>query len=98
MKGPRRISMMENLVPRAERGAVAAGATRFLDTLHASPRGQWRTLLLEHIRENLVTVMGLPAERRLDPRQGLTALGLDSLMALELKTRLNASLGLQLPS
>ena len=52
---------------------------------------------MEHVRENLAIVLGLQSGRNLDPRQGLTTLGLDSLMALEFKTRLSATLELQLP-
>jgi acyl carrier protein len=43
-------------------------------------------------------VLGLAGTQRLDDEQGLRDAGLDSLMALELKNRLQLSTGQQLPS
>jgi acyl transferase domain-containing protein len=55
----------------------------------AAPRVR-RKLLLERVREHALNVLGLPTSFALDDRQGLRAIGLDSLLALELRNRLQA--------
>jgi myxalamid-type polyketide synthase MxaE and MxaD len=56
-----------------------------------------RTGLLEaHLQEQMSRVVRLPAAQ-IEPHTSFKNLGLDSLMALELRNRLEASLGLTLP-
>jgi acyl carrier protein len=65
--------------------------------LDAEPGRQRRTTLEEHLREQVARVLRLaPARIGLD--RPLKTLGLDSLMALELRNRLETSLGLTLPA
>jgi acyl transferase domain-containing protein/NADPH:quinone reductase-like Zn-dependent oxidoreductase len=80
--------------PRAER----PGATALAQRLEASPPARRRHVLLAHVSEQTVRVLQLPASRPLDPERGLKDMGLDSLMAVELRNRLQASVGRPLPT
>jgi acyl carrier protein len=55
-------------------------------------------LLATHVRTEVSTVLGLDASRAPQPRQGFFEMGMDSLMAIELRKRLQASLGRTLPA
>jgi phthiocerol/phenolphthiocerol synthesis type-I polyketide synthase C len=69
----------------------------FRRILLAAPEGQRRASLETHLREQAARVLGL-APGRIDPQKPLGSLGFDSLMTLELRNRLEASLGLKLPA
>jgi acyl transferase domain-containing protein/acyl carrier protein len=60
--------------------------------------GQRLSLLTEHIRAQVNKVMGLPPTYRIDERQGFFEVGMDSLMAVELKNLLSNSLQATLPA
>jgi NAD(P)-dependent dehydrogenase (short-subunit alcohol dehydrogenase family) len=63
--------------------------------LAAAPPNRQRDLLLNHVNDQVVKVVGLVAGQAIDPRQPLNELGLDSLMAVELRNLLAA--GLEIP-
>ena len=52
----------------------------------------------EHVRRHVLTVLGAPATLTVRADQGLRDVGLDSLMALELKDRLQVSVEQPLPA
>jgi len=79
-------------------GAAAAGPSEFLAALYAAPPARRRALVGAHLREQVGRVLGLDASVALDEEQGLFDLGMDSLMAVELKNRLEASVGHALPA
>jgi acyl carrier protein len=69
----------------------------FVERLQAAPTQERRNLLVNHLRGELAKVLGVnPAEISL--QKGFFDLGMDSLMAVELRTRLQNSLGCSLPS
>ncbi|HEX2080595.1 MAG TPA: type I polyketide synthase, partial [Longimicrobium sp.] len=55
-------------------------------------------LLAAHVAKQVRAVLGLDASHALDPQQGLSSLGMDSLMAVELRSRLQSSTGQSLPA
>ncbi|MFJ7900279.1 acyltransferase domain-containing protein [Streptomyces sp. NPDC096198] len=74
--------------------AAAPGALR--ERLAALPGGaERRTALEAAVRENVAQVVKLPA-RRVDPDRPLRSLGIDSLMSLELRNRLEGTFGIRL--
>src|SRR5690606_3428275 len=71
-------------------------AINLRDALAAvEPGRQRRALLEEHLQEQVGRVLRLAASR-IPVNKPLKGLGMDSLMALELRNRLEASLGLTL--
>jgi myxalamid-type polyketide synthase MxaE and MxaD len=71
-----------------------AGATR--DTILAAAPGERRPLLENVLREQVARVIGL-SPARVDVQQPLNTLGIDSLMGIELKNRIEAELGVVVP-
>jgi NAD(P)-dependent dehydrogenase (short-subunit alcohol dehydrogenase family)/acyl carrier protein len=64
--------------------------------LAAAPPAERAELLGAHLQDQLGELMGFGAERP-DPQRGFIELGVDSLMAVTLRDRLQTSLGVELP-
>lgn len=77
---------------------ASAPAVDARQQLSAAPLSKRRPLLQAHLREHAVRVLGLSANFSLDTRQPLRDLGMDSLMAVELRNAISASLQQKLPS
>ncbi len=82
------------LVP-AEEGRASRSLVSDLQAANADDR---HALLRTHIRTQVCAVLGLAPGSEPDDGQGLSELGMDSLMATELRTRLQRSLAHPLPS
>jgi acyl transferase domain-containing protein len=82
---------------KGKKAAAAAGEPTLAERLRqAKPRDR-RDVLLAHVRGEAARVLGQDPSR-LDVRQGLFDLGLDSLMSVELKSRLERSVDRKLPT
>jgi hypothetical protein len=79
------------LEERAPEPSLQAGW--FARELDAAPLARRRALLLSHIQEQIIKVLGLGASGAVDWHRGFADMGMDSLMAIELRTRLQTSLG-----
>jgi len=64
--------------------------------LAAAPPAERAERLAAHLQDQLGELMGFGAERP-DPQRGFIELGVDSLMAVTLRDRLQTSLGVELP-
>ena len=81
------------VVPQA--AAAAPDLPRRLEEARPADRAK---LLHEHVHEQVARVLGFDASFRLDPRRGLSDLGVDSLLSIELRNRLQTTTGFALPS
>jgi acyl transferase domain-containing protein/acyl carrier protein len=76
----------------------SAPQRRILQDLQQAPASERHEILASHIQVSLAQVLGLGPSELPDLRQGFFDLGMDSLTAIELKSRLELSLGTSLPS
>ena len=76
-----------------ESAAAAALATK----LAALPEGEREGYLLEVVRGEVAAVLGHPSGAAVDPDMAFKDMGFDSLAAVELRNRLNAVTGVNLP-
>lgn len=87
--------LFERLRTGVSRPAESGGTNQVLDVLRETPAGARTPMLIEHLRGRVARILRLePAH--VQPDAPLKSLGLDSLMALELRNRLEADLGLRL--
>jgi myxalamid-type polyketide synthase MxaB len=73
--------------------AGQSGSTRFVEALNLLPAHERRPHLADHIRTHIARVLGMSSPEAIGLQDKLFELGLDSLLAVELKNRLQASLG-----
>jgi acyl carrier protein len=94
----RRIPLLEELAPDAAAEARQSPHGDFLNRLMTAPPKKQLSLLTAHVREQTVKLLGLNPARPPAPCEPLSNLGLDSLMAVELRNTLGSSLGRVLPA
>jgi acyl carrier protein len=77
--------------------STAEDAKVSLQLKSASPANR-RDILIAHLRSQISRILGFDQSREIELEQGLFDMGMDSLMAVELKGRLERSLDVPLPS
>src|SRR5262249_9632695 len=80
---------------------VAVKAERpksILENLNHAPLTKRKQLVIDYVRGSAMKVLGLESTQPLDLKQPLNDFGLDSLMAVELRSLLGIELGQSLPS
>jgi myxalamid-type polyketide synthase MxaB len=75
----------------------AAPSVRVLEQLAALTGEPLREALLAHLRAELARVLGYASPEQVDPEQRFTEMGVDSLLAVDLRNRLEAQLATALP-
>ncbi|MFN6568072.1 type I polyketide synthase [Dendronalium sp. ChiSLP03b] len=89
-------SFLESFKVGSEQPATQQPA--FLQQLKAAPASDRRNLLITHICTEVARLLGLDSPEQVDIQQGLLDLGIDSLMAVELRKFLQSSLGYSIPA
>ncbi len=98
----RGICRLFDLVAMGHRPIQAAAASsqpaEVLEHLRGAPESERREILLSHLQSTVSQVLGLEPGRTIDSRQGFFDMGMDSLTAMELRTKLQTSLAVSLPA
>ena len=87
--------MLSELVDASAEGSVAAGRRDHGAEILAAADGAAPALMLELLRTRIGGVLGLDADV-IEPQSELVGLGLDSIMIVEMTTRLSVELGIGL--
>jgi acyl carrier protein len=74
----------------------AAAEPQFLLQLEACAPEERYQLLLNHVQGQVTVVLGLDPNQAINPVLSLTDMGMDSLMAVELKNRIESNLGVNI--
>ncbi|MDL1883142.1 SDR family NAD(P)-dependent oxidoreductase [Anaerolineae bacterium CFX8] len=90
-----RVETRQRAVKPAQAGAKSSDLLRKLHEAHPDDR---RDVLIEHIRVEVAAVLGMTRPDDIDIYQGLFEMGMDSLMSVELKGRLENGVERALPS
>lgn len=85
-----------HLLDFQEKSVVPAIQEISRDVLQAALPSERLTLLECYLRQHLARILGLDIAY-VDPQEPLNTLGMDSLMAIELRNRIEASLGITVP-
>ena len=91
--------ILESVAPNdavADQQSLAPSA--LLTRLEQLPAGERAETLTAHIQASVCQVLKLDATRQPDPERGFFDMGMDSLMVLDLRNRLQNSLGTSLPT
>ncbi|MFF0740145.1 type I polyketide synthase [Streptomyces sp. NPDC004111] len=89
--------VLRTLVPAPAR-PVTAGELPLTARLAALPPAERERAALDAVLRHTADVLGHPGTDGVDPGRGFQQLGFDSLMAVELRNRLGAAVGLRLPA
>ncbi|QNE84165.1 amino acid adenylation domain-containing protein [Streptomyces rutgersensis] len=87
-------ALVADLAAAAQAPADSGGG--FLDTFRAADGEQRRALVAERFTRLVAAVLRTPVQE-IDPAGGLGALGLDSLLAMEVRAKAQAEFGVALP-
>jgi acyl transferase domain-containing protein/acyl carrier protein len=81
-----------------KRPARDAQVSQFVQAVLSAPPERRKPIVVAHLQKELGVVLGLGPSDPIDPRKGFFDLGIDSLTAVELKTRLEQALSRELPA
>jgi myxalamid-type polyketide synthase MxaB len=84
--------------PTIEQTTTETVQTGWLKTLTDAPETEHYALLLENLRSMLAQILGLPSPEKIGLRQGLRDLGLDSILSIEVRGKLEIELDTSLPA
>lgn len=93
-----RRTLLEEMQGSANHQPQSNVASALVTELQAVPMSDRPAKLTAYLQSEVAQVLGLPASQLPNPEQGFFEMGMDSLMAIDLKSRLDKSLGTKLPS
>jgi acyl transferase domain-containing protein/NAD(P)-dependent dehydrogenase (short-subunit alcohol dehydrogenase family)/acyl carrier protein len=98
----RRRPLLEELIVREKPEAKTEAAkeqekSRLLEEVQQAAPGERRAILHREIRTVVAGILGFASSDQVDPKQGFFKMGMDSIMTVQLRSRLEASLGFSLP-
>jgi acyl carrier protein len=82
----------------SEQPSQTNGQAELVDLIARTEPGLEMEVLVEEVRRRACIVLGLASGHAIDPDRALSDMGLDSLMAIELRNALSAAAGKALPS
>ena len=93
-----RLALLAEVVPAGgpARDDRSHQPSELLDAMRALPADERRPYILGYLSDMVIAALKLRTDEPLDPRQRLFDVGLDSIMALELKDRLERASGVKL--
>jgi acyl transferase domain-containing protein/thioesterase domain-containing protein/acyl carrier protein len=92
------LQLFAEFMDTATASLTPTSQSKFQQQLETAPASDQRKLLTAHIQTQVAHLMGLKSGELLTPHQAFFDLGMDSLMSVELRNRLQKSLGCNLPS
>ncbi len=90
--------LFEHLVKAGNAVEAVVQIDRFADELRRAPQDQQQGLLSERLQTELRQTLGLKNNKIVDTERGFFEMGMDSLMAVQFRTRLENLFGLKLPA
>ena len=90
-------AQLQREVPESEPAATGSGNTQLVERLTVAPAQQRKKLVVDYLRDVVAEVTRIDAAEIRD-EAGFFDVGMDSLMAVELRRRLERSVGKELPS
>jgi acyl transferase domain-containing protein/acyl carrier protein len=91
-------ALLRGLVRGPMRRAAGHAADSLVRRLTEIPEEEHERVALELVCTEVAAVLGYPSAQAVEERRAFKELGFDSLAAVELRNRLNAATGLQLPA
>ncbi len=88
---------LDQVAPKTDAPAPPAARRTLAAALSEVDRSRWQAHLRDHIWRHTSQVLGIDSSQAVSPRTPFRELGVDSLMAVELRNRLQADLGRSLP-
>jgi NAD(P)-dependent dehydrogenase (short-subunit alcohol dehydrogenase family)/acyl carrier protein len=85
------------LAPQPEEEKKSSQRPDLLQRIESAPQVARREILLTHVRAEVAKVLGFHNPELIEPRQGFFKMGMDSILTVQLRNRLEAALGRSLP-
>jgi myxalamid-type polyketide synthase MxaB len=91
-------SFFANFTNLSKQPSKQQGVVEFRKQLETAQLRERKALLVAYVSSHVAQVLGGNPSNPLDQKRGFFAMGMDSLTSIELRNRLQTSLGLSLPS